>query len=93
MSSESYKQLRQLLKDKNTLTPDDLERITKEHGALSDVEHIELEALRLKLDKESRAAVTMDEYLKATKILDSAAEGSEEHTAALAIVEAFEGGG
>ena len=35
----------------------------------------------------------MDDYLKASAVLDSAPEGSDEYNKALAIVEKFESGG
>jgi len=93
MASEAFNKLKDLLKEKGTFTAEDVDTITKAHGALSDVELITLEAHRLKLGKSGRAEISMDDYLKATKVLDSSPEGSEEYKAAEEIVNAFEAGG
>lgn len=91
--SAAFDKLKELLKEKQTLTAEDFETITKEHGAMSDQEHIALEAMRLKLDKMNRPKVSMEDYIKATKVLDEAPEGSDEYKAAEEIVQAFETGG
>lgn len=90
--SESFSKLKAMLEEKKTLTAEAIETITKEHGALAPKEHIELEALRIEIDKVNRPTVTMEDYLAATKIMDEAAEGSDEYKAAEKIVKVFEGG-
>lgn len=91
--SASFDKLKAMLEEKGALTNEDVEKITKEHGEMTPQETIELESLKLKKSKESRAAPTMEEYIAASKILDTAAEGSEEYKKAEAIVKAFEEGG
>lgn len=93
MASEAFNKLKDILNEKGTFTADDVTAVTQAHGAISDVELITLEAARLKRSKAGRAEISMDDYLKATKVLDSAAEGSEEYKAAEEIVNAFEAGG
>jgi hypothetical protein len=89
---KSFDTLKAMLNDKKTLTADDLKKVVDEHGELSEQEHVTLEALRLKIDQENRPEVSMDDYLKATKVLDTAEEGSEEYKAAEEVVKAFEQG-
>jgi len=91
--SASFDKLKALLEEKGSLEQADIEKITKEHGELQAQEAMELESLRLKKGKETRKEVTMDEYLEATKTLDTAEEGSEEYKKAEEIVNAFEAGG
>lgn len=90
--SATFDKLKEILKEKQTLTPEDFENVTKEHGAMSDQEHIALEAMRLKLDKLNRPKISMDDYLKASKVMDEVPEGSDEYKAAEEIVTAFEQG-
>ncbi len=90
--SAAFDKLKELLKEKQTLTTEDFETVNKAHGAMSDQEHIALEAMRLKLDKLNRPKVSMEDYLKATKVMDEVPEGSEEFKAAEEIVQAFESG-
>lgn len=91
--SEAFDKLKAILQEKQTLTTEDFETITKSHGVLSDQEHIALEAMRLRIDKQNRPKVSMEDYLKAAKVLDEVPEGSDEYKAAEEIVNAFEGGG
>lgn len=91
--SEAFDKLKELLEKQGTLSNDDVEKLTKEHGELTDEEKMWLESEKLKKERDKEATVTMDQYLEATKILDTAEEGSEEYKKAEAIVEKFESGG
>jgi len=91
--SDSFNKLKAILDEKGTVTPEDIETVSKEHGAMTPQEQMELESLKLKKQKNERAEVTMEEYLKATKTLEEAAEGSDEYKKAEEIVKAFEEGG
>lgn len=91
--SESFNKLKAILEEKGSLSPEETETITKEHGALEPQELIEIESLKLKKGKEARKDVSMEDYLKASKVLDEADEGSEEYKKAEEIVKAFEEGG
>jgi hypothetical protein len=93
LMSESFNKLKAIIEEKGQVSAEETEKITTEHGALEAQELIEIEALKLKKSKETRKEVTMDEYLAASKILDTAAEGSDEYKKAEAIVTAFESGG
>ena len=91
--SETFNKLKALLDEKGSLSAEDIEKMSTEHGAMTPQEVIDLESLKLKKSKEGRTEVTMEQYLEATKTLDTAAEDSEEYKKAEAIVTAFEAGG
>ena len=91
--STTYDKLKELLDKQKSLTTEDIEKIVKEHGEMADEEKTHLEADRLEAAKTSGDKVTMDQYLEACKVLDTAAEGSDEHKKAEALVEKYEKGG
>jgi hypothetical protein len=86
--SAAYDKLVKLLEEKGSLENTDIESATKELGEMTPQEMIDLSAAQLK--KQPKTAITMEQYLAATKVLDSAAEGSPEYEAALKVVEAYE---
>lgn len=88
----AFDHLEKLLKEKGTLTNEQVETAIKEHGEMTDEEKIQLEADRHEKERSKEATITMDEYLAATQVLDSTSEDSEEHKKALEIVEKFESG-
>jgi hypothetical protein len=89
--SASFDKLMAMLKEKGSITDDEVKKVTDESGALTDQEQLDLSAERLKSQK--RTAVTLEEYLAASKILDTAAEGSPEFIAAEKIVNEYEKAG
>jgi hypothetical protein len=89
----AFEHLKQVLEEKGTLTPEEVTAAETEHGAMSDQEKFWLESEKHKKETENRLTVTRDDYLKASAVLDSAPEGSDEYNKALAIVEKFESGG
>lgn len=88
--SATFDKLKVMLEEKGALTPEDIETVTKADGEMTPQEMVDLESLRLK--KDGRMQVSMEAYLKASKILDEATEGSEEYKKAEEIVNAFEKG-
>ncbi|MBI5927692.1 MAG: hypothetical protein HY862_00170 [Chloroflexi bacterium] len=86
--SAAFDKLIKMLEEKGSLTNTDIETTTKELGEMTPQEMIDLSAAQIK--KQPRTAITMEQYLAATKVLDSAAEGSPEYEAALKVVEAYE---
>ncbi len=91
--SVTFDKLEALLKQNGTLTNEEVEKMIAEHGALTHDEALTLEADRHKLHRTSGQQITMDEYLAASKILDTADEGSEEYKKAEEIVNKYESGG
>lgn len=92
--TETFDKLMAMLKDKQTLTPEDITSAESEHGEMTDEERIELEAAKLDAEKANKTEeVSLDDYLAALKVLDSAEEGSDAYKEAEAKVEKYEAGG
>lgn len=91
--SETFDKLKELLAKQGTLSEDDINKGIAATGAMSDTERTQLEAERYEKERTKDQKITMDQYLAASKVLDSAAEGSDEYKKALAIVEKYESGG
>ena len=92
--TEAYDKLKAMLEEKKTLTNEDVEKMQAEHGNMTDEEKFDLEAKKLELEKADKTdEVTMDDYLAALKVLDEAAEGSDEYKKAEATVDKYESGG
>ncbi len=92
--SETFDKLKAVLAEKKTLTNDEVEKMVAEHGEMTDEEKIELEAQKLEAEKANKSEeVTLDDYLAALKVLDSAEEGSQDYKQAEAKVEKYEAGG
>lgn len=90
--SAAFDKLKELLKQKGTLTNEDIEKAIAEHGAMSGEEMTTLESEKLEMEKAAGGKITMEQYLEALKVLDNAAEGSDEFKKAEAIVEKYESG-
>jgi hypothetical protein len=90
--SAAFDHLKKILDEKSKLTNEEVEVAIKEHGEMTDEEKIELEAVRHEKERSSDATITMEQYLEATQVLDTVAEGSDEYKKAEAIVEKFESG-
>ena len=94
--SETYTKLKELLDKQKSLSQEDIDKMVKEHGEMTHDEMVHLESDRLEAAKETAKTasdiVTMDQYLEACKVLDTAAEGSEEYKKAEAIVNKYEAG-
>ena len=90
--SATLDKLKKLLEEKGTLTAADVEAAEKADGALSEEEKFDLEAAKHEKERSTGDTITLEQYLAATKILDSSPEDSEEHKKALALVEKYEAG-
>jgi hypothetical protein len=90
--SATLDKLKKLLEEKGTLTPEDVEAAEKADGALSEQEKFDLEAAKHEKERSGGDTITLEQYLAATKVLDSTPEDSEEHKKALALVEKYEAG-
>ncbi len=91
--SATFDKLKELLAKQGSLSNEEVEKAVAEHGAMTDEEKMWLEAERHKLERSKTESVTLEQYLEASKILESAAEGSEEYKKAEAIVNRYESGG
>lgn len=94
--TKAFDELKKVLKEKGQLTPEDFEKATKEHGEMTEEEKAELSATQLEMEKEKKKkekkGVTVEEYLEATKTLETAKEGSDEWKKAQEVVKRFEAG-
>ena len=96
--SKAYDALAKLLEEKKRITPEDIEKAEKEHGKLTDEEKAKLKPSTdadkekdKEKEKESEGAeVTMEEFIQASVILDTADKDSEEYKKAKKIVETYE---
>lgn len=84
----TFDKLMKMLEEKGSLANTDIEAVTKELGEMTPQEMIDLSAAQIK--KQPRTEITMEQYLAATKVLDTATEGSPEYEAALKVVETYE---
>lgn len=91
--SATFDQLRTRLEQQGSLSEDEITAAISATGPLTAEERAQLDAEMHERRRVKERKITMDEYLSASKVLDSAAEGSDEYTAALKIVEAYESGG
>ncbi|MDX1992319.1 MAG: hypothetical protein SF029_08020 [bacterium] len=88
----AFDKLKELLTKNGTLANDDVEKLVAEHGALTDDEKMWLESEKHRLQREKEDTVTMEQYLEALKVLDTAPEGSPEFVKAEALVNRYESG-
>lgn len=91
--SAAFEKAKEQLAAAGKLTPEDVEKLVTQHGDMTDEERMWLASEQLKLERAGAVTITMDEYLAASKVLDTAPEGSDEYNKALKLVEAYESGG
>lgn len=90
--SASFDKLKELLEKQQKLSQEEIEKVTAEHGALTDDERVWIESERHRLERSQQETVTMDQYLAALKVLDTVEEGSDEFKKAEELVERYEKG-
>ncbi len=91
--TETFDKLKAMLDEKKTISNDDIQKMVTDHGEMTAEEMVELEAKKLEVEKENKTEeVSLDDYLAALKVLDEAAEGSDEHKKAEATVQKYEAG-
>ncbi len=91
--SETFDKLKEQLAKQGNLSEDDINKAIAATGAMSDDERTKLEAERYEKERTKDQKITLEQYLEASKVLDSAAEGSDEYKKALVLVEKYESGG
>jgi len=83
--SENFDKLKAKLTERGTLTDEEINAAN-----LTDEEKIWLNAERYSRQREKQEVITLDQYVAANKVLDTAVEGSPEYKEAERIVEAYE---
>ena len=91
--TETFDKLKTLLTEQKTLSNEDVSAMEAEHGEMTDEEKMELEAVKLEIERENRDSVSLDDYLAALQVLDEANEGSDAYQQAEATVQQYESGG
>ncbi|MCB9453985.1 MAG: hypothetical protein H6672_21335 [Anaerolineaceae bacterium] len=91
--SETFDKLKAQLNSQGKLSDDDIKKMIEAHGTMSDEEQIQLSAAMHEKERAQDQKITLEQYLEASKVLDSAAEGSDEYKKAEKIVEQYESGG
>ena len=77
---------------KKKLTQGEIDEAEKEHGAMTDEERVKLAAEMHEYETASREGekITLEEYVTASKVLDTAEEDSDAYKKALEVGQAFE---
>jgi hypothetical protein len=83
--SENFEKLKTKLAEAGTLTDDEINS-----SGLTDEEKIWLNAERYAKQRDKQEAITLDQYVAANKVLDTAKEDSPEYKEALKTVETYE---
>lgn len=85
--SENFDKLKAKLAESGSLTDEEISAA----AGLTDEEKIWLNAERYAKQRSKQGTtVTLEQYVAANKVLDTAAEGSPEHTEAQRVVDAYE---
>jgi Ca2+-binding EF-hand superfamily protein len=85
----TFDKLKAALQEKGTLTEEEIVQAVKEHGAMTAEENMQLSAEIFERQRASEKKVTMEQFLEANKVLDSADPNSEDYKKAQQIVDAF----
>ena len=88
--TDTFDKLKGQLEAQGTLTDDAISQAEAEFGALTDEERIWLSSEIHDRTARKGDEITLEEYVAATQVLDSAAPDSDEYKKAQAIVDAFE---
>jgi len=83
--SDAFEALKAKLAQTGTLTDEEIAA-----ADLTEEQKLWLNAERYAKQRDTSETVTLEQYLEASKVLDSAPEGSPEYEAALKIVERYE---
>lgn len=88
--TEAFEKLKALLDEKGSLSEEDITQVEAELGQMTDEERLWLSVEQHDRMKREGDEITVEQYLEATKVLETAEPGSPEHEKAKRIVEAFE---
>jgi len=88
--SATFDKLKAMLAEKKALTNDEIAAAIAADGDMTDEEKVWLEAERHKLSR--TATISLEDYLAASKVLDTADPSSDEYKKAEEIVNKYEAG-
>lgn len=87
--TETFDKLKTMLETKGSLTDQDITEAISAHGEMTPDENMWLSAEMHERKRATEKTVTMEQFLEANKVLDSADPASEEYKAAQKIADAF----
>jgi hypothetical protein len=87
--TETFEKLKATLEGEGSLTDEDIAKAVNEHGEMTPEEHMWLSAEIHERKRSAESTVTMDQFLEANQVLDSADPDSDEYKSAQKIVDAF----
>lgn len=90
--SATFDALKALLAKQGSLSNEDVDKAVTATGALTDDEKFWLESERHKLERSKGDKVSLEDYMAACKVLDTAAPDSDEYKKAEVIVNKYESG-
>ncbi|MBN1285061.1 MAG: hypothetical protein JXB47_06670 [Anaerolineae bacterium] len=88
--TQAFDEAKKKLEAQGMLSDAEVQAIVGQFGDMTEEEHIALSVEIYERVHSGRATVTLEQYLEATKVLDTAAPGSPEYKKAEAIATAFE---
>ncbi|GAB4573165.1 MAG: hypothetical protein Kow0077_14730 [Anaerolineae bacterium] len=88
--THAFDKLCSLLDSAGTLTTEDIVAVEEKLGPMTGEERLSLSIALYERMQRDGASITLDQYVEAANLLDSAEPGSPEYERARAIVEAFE---
>lgn len=87
--TETFDKLKAALAEKGTLAEDEIAQMVSQHGAMTQEENSWLMAEIHERKRSAQKTVTMEQFLEANKVLDTADPNSPEYQAAQKIADAF----
>jgi hypothetical protein len=88
----TFDKLKALLAEKKDLSSDEMTAAIAATGEMTQDEITWLESEKIKLQRGADAKITMEQYLEASKVLDTADPGSDEYKKAEELVNKYEAG-
>ncbi len=88
--TQTFEELKKLLETKGTLTVEEIRQAIEQYGEMTEEEAAEIAAEQHERLRSGEAKVTLEQYLEATKILETADPNSPEYKQAEMIAQAFE---
>lgn len=88
--TKAFEQLRTLLQRQGTLTDEDFATIESQYGSVTDAERLWLSIEAHDRRQREGDAITVEQYVQATRLLESSPPGSPDYERARRIMDAFE---
>jgi uncharacterized membrane protein YgaE (UPF0421/DUF939 family) len=85
----TFDKLKAALEAKGTLTDEEIAAAIKEQGDMTPEEAVQLSAEIHERKRASETKITLEQFLEANKVLDTAAPDSEEYKKAQQVVDAY----